>query len=151
MLTERQKQVLDFIIDWIAEHDYSPSVREICDAFDFQLNACEGHLRALERKGAIRRIPGTARSISVIGYADSDTRKYTLKVLAAEGNDTKTFSVHSPIEIDERVLQLVGLILDGGCNPDVIRSEVPTAEAYVFVESGNPPHESWVDKALSGH
>ena len=64
-LTARQQQVLDFIKANMAL--YSPSCREIAAAIGAKSpHAATVHLDALERKGAIRRVPGKARNIEVL-------------------------------------------------------------------------------------
>lgn len=65
-LTDRQAEVLTYIRQYIARFGYAPSVRCIGDRFDMQVNGVAGHLKALERKGRIRRTKGVARSIVVI-------------------------------------------------------------------------------------
>jgi repressor LexA len=62
-LTARQQEVLDFIRRQLELTGFSPSSREIQAHFGFQSQtAAMNHLRALERKGAINRTPGKARS-----------------------------------------------------------------------------------------
>ena len=74
--------------------------------------------------------------------------RYTVKVLPNNGDAQATFEIASPSPIDERLLQLCGLILDGGCPPEVIRSEVPKAQSYAVVNCDH--REQWVDDSLSG-
>ena len=64
-----RKDMLDFIIRFITEHGYSPSVREIKEGvyIGSTANVCN-HLRALERQGKITMQPGQPRTIAVIGY-----------------------------------------------------------------------------------
>ncbi|WP_108444460.1 transcriptional repressor LexA [Halomonas denitrificans] len=63
-LTARQQNVLDFIVKTMNELGYPPTRAEISRALGFKsANAAEEHLRALERKGAIRVIRGTSRGI----------------------------------------------------------------------------------------
>ena len=65
-LTRRQTEILDFIRDYIDEQGYSPTVREIAERFGLRsTNAVVDHLRALERKGAIRREDRAARGIQL--------------------------------------------------------------------------------------
>jgi repressor LexA len=67
MLTDRQSAVLAFIRSEIASRSKPPTVREIMDHFAFRSpNAVASHLRALERKGCIRRIAGESRNIEVL-------------------------------------------------------------------------------------
>ena len=54
-LTSRQRQVLNFIQSFAAEHAYPPTVREIAGHFVIDYRAAIDHLRALERKGSLTR------------------------------------------------------------------------------------------------
>lgn len=63
-LTERQRQILDHLRDQQRLTGLTPSTREIQRHFRFaSQTAVMNHLRALERKGEIRRLPGKARAI----------------------------------------------------------------------------------------
>ena len=65
-LTTRQEEILTFIETHESENGYWPSIREIQERFDFKsTNAVMGHLRALEKKGCLRRIPGQARTFRI--------------------------------------------------------------------------------------
>lgn len=66
-LTPRQQQILDFIQRHHAAEGFWPSIRDVQRHFRFKsTNAVVGHLRALERKGAIVRAPGQARAYRAI-------------------------------------------------------------------------------------
>ncbi len=65
-LTARQAEVLAFIQSFLDEHEYAPSVREIGSHFDITPAGVQSHLAILERRGAIRRDLGVARSIRVL-------------------------------------------------------------------------------------
>lgn len=72
-LTKRQFQVLEFVRETRSGEGYSPTVREIADHFGFASHtSAEKHLVALEKKGFIRRRPGLARAIELIGYEARD-------------------------------------------------------------------------------
>jgi repressor LexA len=63
-LTPRQSEILDFIRSTIESSGFPPTRAEIMQLFGFKSpNAAEDHLRALERKGAIELVEGTARGI----------------------------------------------------------------------------------------
>lgn len=63
-LTARQQNVYDFIVKTMGDHGYPPTRAEIARALGFRSpNAAEEHLRALERKGAIRIVRNTSRGI----------------------------------------------------------------------------------------
>lgn len=66
-LTARQQEILQFIRDTLESVGAPPTRAEISAAFGFSSpNAAEDHLRALERKGAIRLEPGSARGIRLV-------------------------------------------------------------------------------------
>jgi repressor LexA len=74
-LTQRQAEVLRALFDLTAENGYSPTLRELGAALgDIQPNGVLGHLRALERKGKIRRGPG-ARAIRMLVSTDPPVRR----------------------------------------------------------------------------
>jgi SOS-response transcriptional repressor LexA len=65
-LTVRQREVLEFIRDCIAEHGWPPTFREIASAFGLvSPHGAMTHVRALERRGWIQRGPG-ARQIRIV-------------------------------------------------------------------------------------
>jgi len=65
-LTLRQQEILGFIQLHQRTRGYWPSIRDIQNHFKFaSTNAVMGHLRALETKGAISRVPGQARAFRV--------------------------------------------------------------------------------------
>ncbi len=66
-LTDRQKQVLDFITDYLEIHGYPPALRDI--AAHLGINGTFGvmkHLDALEKKGYLRRGSGNSRGIALV-------------------------------------------------------------------------------------
>ena len=64
-LTERQAEILDFIRRYSQGNGYAPAVREISQEFGLTLKTVQDHLAALERKGAVKRTNGVARSIVI--------------------------------------------------------------------------------------
>lgn len=64
MLTSRQQEILDFVLDSQRQNGVTPSTREIQEHFGFaSQNAVMDHLRALERKGVLKRPPGKVRAL----------------------------------------------------------------------------------------
>src|SRR5438876_11850635 len=65
-LTDKQDRILKFIVEYVNDKGYPPSIREIGNAFGISsLRGGTVHLDALERKGYIKRA-STSRSITVI-------------------------------------------------------------------------------------
>ena len=65
-LTERQRDVFEFLREMIVSHGYGPTVREIGQHFKINSpNGVMSHLKALEKKGLISRKPGMSRAIQL--------------------------------------------------------------------------------------
>lgn len=65
-LSPRQRRVLEVIRDWVDRFGYPPSVREIGEAVGLTSTSSVAHqLRALERKGYLRRDPNRPRAVGV--------------------------------------------------------------------------------------
>ena len=75
-LTDKQKQILEYIKSEILSKGYPPSVREICTAVHLKsTSSVHAHLSSLEEKGYIRRDPTKPRTIEVIDDDFSLTRR----------------------------------------------------------------------------
>ncbi|MGA0122352.1 MAG: transcriptional repressor LexA [Gaiellales bacterium] len=65
-LTKRQQQVLDVVEQYMEEHGYPPTVREIGDAVGLASpSTVHAHLKALEQSGALRRDATKPRAIDL--------------------------------------------------------------------------------------
>lgn len=72
-LTNRQADILRFVIKYIKDYSYPPTLREIGVQFEIgSTNGVNDHLRALERKGYIIRDIGLSRSIAVLCGPDKE-------------------------------------------------------------------------------
>jgi repressor LexA len=66
-LYKRQKQILDFINQYIQKYNCSPTLQQIADAINVNsLATIHEHLKAMEKKGVIRRYEGAVRGIEVV-------------------------------------------------------------------------------------
>jgi repressor LexA len=71
-LTDRQRQVLEFIDAQIRERGYPPSVREIGEAVGLSSSSTvHAHLAALQDKGYLRRDPTKPRAIELVYESSS--------------------------------------------------------------------------------
>lgn len=81
-MTERQRDILEFIKSFSGKHGVPPTVREIGDQFKVTPRAAFDHLKALERKGELqRRVSAgrTSRSLTVTGSRAGES--YRLPIL----------------------------------------------------------------------
>ncbi len=65
-LTDRQKEVLDFIAAFVEEHAYPPTIREIADRFAISVKGAYDHVKALEKKGKLRLGENRSRALEIV-------------------------------------------------------------------------------------
>jgi len=86
-LTKRQAQTLDFIRQSIEERGYPPTLREIGESMGIRsTNGVNDHLRALERKGYLRREDMKSRALRLVSQepeapANADDSSVDVQVL----------------------------------------------------------------------
>jgi len=75
-LTERQRQILNFIQEKQDAERLTPTLREIAKHFRFSSpNAALCHVQALLAKGFLKNLPGRARALQVSSPNESTTRR----------------------------------------------------------------------------
>jgi len=100
VLTARQQEIWNFLVEYVDRHGYPPTVREIGERVGLASpSTVHAHLANLERAGLLKRDPTKPRALELIGRERRDA------VPAAE-----------PVEIaaDVSRLPLVGEIAAGG-------------------------------------
>jgi repressor LexA len=92
VLTERQRQILDFLTKYTDAHGYPPTVREIGEAVGLASpSTVHAHLANLERAGLLKRDPTKPRAIELRrepkapAVPESDVRKLPLVGEVAAG------------------------------------------------------------------
>ena len=65
-LTEKQSAIFLFIQSYARTHSFPPSIREIGNYFQIAPPSVLAHLKALERKGFIRRFPLKPRCLEIL-------------------------------------------------------------------------------------
>lgn len=65
-ISEKQREILEYIKEEIMKRGYPPAVREICDAVNLKsTSSVHSHLETLEKNGFIRRDPTKPRAIEI--------------------------------------------------------------------------------------
>jgi repressor LexA len=68
-LTQTERRVYEYLIDFLAEHTYQPSIREIGRQFRIKsTKTVSDVLQSLARKGFIERDPSRSRGVRLVGY-----------------------------------------------------------------------------------
>lgn len=98
-LTEKQKRILEFLMEYVTEKGYPPSIREIGNQFNISsLRGVTVHLDALERKGMIKRA-NTSRSITIIGKTGATAPAKNVQMIPLIG----TIAAGLPITANENI------------------------------------------------
>ena len=104
-LTKRQKEVLDFLTDFIDRNGYSPSMEEIAENFQIaSLNAVFKHLEALEARGYLRRDANKARSIELSHEKSPFVRALPLLGYIAAGRPIEAVVAQETLHLPEDFL-----------------------------------------------
>jgi repressor LexA len=74
-LTSRQKEIFNFVRAFIKERGYPPSVREIGEHFNIYPRAAFDHLKALERKGYLKRRGSMSRGIEILIFQEDRSHR----------------------------------------------------------------------------
>lgn len=104
-LTRRQKLILDYVRSFMNEHDFSPTLQDIADHFDLaSLNGVYKHLKNLEERGFISRLPNQSRSIQLIDKAIAEVAALPLHGYVAAGRPIEAISTPETIHVPESFL-----------------------------------------------
>lgn len=103
-LTKKQTLVYDYIANFIDEHGFSPSYRDICAGLGLSsVSAVAEHVDNLVRLGALRKAPGAARSLEVIDFTYPETTALFREKMAAASQED--------IEILRKSAKILGIDL----------------------------------------
>lgn len=74
--SKKQRELLNFITQFIAEQGYGPSYREIMRALDYKsVSTVAVHVDGLIARGWLRKTDHSARSLEVVGNNESINKK----------------------------------------------------------------------------
>ena len=67
-LTDIERRILDFMVDYLRSNTYQPSIREIGERFGIKsTKTVSEHLQALAEKGFLERDPSRSRGVRILG------------------------------------------------------------------------------------
>jgi repressor LexA len=108
MLTGRQQEIWDFLVDYVDRHGYPPTVREIGEAVGLASpSTVHAHLANLERAGLIKRDPTKPRALELVGRepaaATAAARLPLLGQIAAGGPLLADQNIEDHISVPDRL------------------------------------------------
>lgn len=90
-LTELERDILDYMIQYLRTHTYQPSVREIGEAFGIRsTKTVTEYLAALAEKGYVERDPSRSRGIRILGV-DLNPQAVSVPVFVSPPDPTHGF------------------------------------------------------------
>ena len=101
-LTKRQKDVLDFIADFVEENGYSPSYEELAHGLKLaSLATVHKHIQALESRNYLRRLFNQSRSLEVSPKYVQERRRSRQTTRATEVPLAGRIAAGAPVEAIE--------------------------------------------------
>ena len=98
-ITDKQKEILEFIKACILKKGYPPTVREICEKVQLKsTSSVHSHLEQLEKNGYIHRDPTKPRAIEIVDDTFNLSRRELVNVPLIG-----TVAAGAPILADENV------------------------------------------------
>ena len=80
-LSQRQQQILDFTREFISEHHFPPTVRDIQAGCGISsTSVVDYNLQILHREGYLRRLPEVSRGIEILEEASERPRRNIVRV-----------------------------------------------------------------------
>ena len=80
-ITDKQREILEYIKETILKKGYPPAVREICEAVRLKsTSSVHSHLEQLEKNGYIRRDPTKPRTMEIIDDTYNLARREVVNV-----------------------------------------------------------------------
>lgn len=103
-LTKKQTLILDFIGDYLSTRGAAPTYREIMSALGLSsVSAVAEHIDNLVKKGALKKVPGAARSLEIVDLYHPETVELFQHYLATATPEEKN--------ILEQAAKILGLDL----------------------------------------
>jgi repressor LexA len=138
-LTRRQKQVFDFLVEFINRHGYSPSFEEIGAGLGLSsLATVHKHMETLEKKGFIRRGYNQSRSVEVVAipasvpFARTAVQPFGRRKSTADVSEGSRASAPAPRPIPPMALGNLEFPLLGRIAAGQPVEAIPNAETFSF-------------------
>lgn len=106
MVSERQREIYDFIVAYARKHGYPPTVREIgADVGLASPSTVHVHLAKLEQAGYLRRDPTKPRALELVGRDNASRDAGRVRVLPLVGE----IAAGSPLLAEQNVEDYLGV------------------------------------------
>jgi len=104
-LTKRQKEILDFLKDFVSRNGYAPTFDEIASAFGFRSKGTVyKHIKSLKNKGIIQHEWNRTRSIEVVGE-NTQGRMFPVLGTVAAGSPIEAIESYEELELPDSFIR----------------------------------------------
>ena len=102
-LTEIERKILDFMVQYLRANTYQPSIREIGERFGIKsTKTVSEHLQALADKGWLERDPSRSRGVKILGV-DLNAETVSVPCFAKLPVDGATVDAEMFVSVDRRL------------------------------------------------
>jgi repressor LexA len=117
LLTARQQEIWQFLVEYVDDHGYPPTVREIGDAVGLASpSTVHAHLANLDRAGLIKRDPTKPRAIELLGRPKQAVSENAAPMLPLVGR----IAAGGPLLAEEHVEDRISVPEPLGRNADFL-------------------------------
>ena len=105
-LTKKQKEILDFITQFIQTNSYAPSYREIAEYFGYSSTATvHEHIKSLEDKGLLTSSHNEARSLEIVEHRFGKAIELPLAGLITAGEPIEAIETNETIAVPQNLVK----------------------------------------------
>jgi repressor LexA len=79
-LTQRQKEVLSYIAEYIKKHSYPPTIREIAEYFSISVKGAHDHISALKKKNQLKQDGQRSRTLELVRSKENEDLTASIKI-----------------------------------------------------------------------
>ena len=102
-LTDIERKILDFMVQYLRANTYQPSIREIGERFGIKsTKTVSEHLQSLADKGLLERDPSRSRGVKILGV-DLGTDTVSVPCYADVPDGSRSGRVEMYVSIDRRL------------------------------------------------
>lgn len=110
-LTDLERKILDYMVQYLRAHTYQPSIREIGEQFDIKsTKTVSEHLGAIAEKGYLERDPSRSRGVRILGV-DLSPQTISVPCFSALPDDRTGFAsdgIEAHYSLDRRMVGAKG-------------------------------------------
>ena len=102
-LTEIERKILDFMVQYLRANTYQPSIREIGERFGIKsTKTVSEHLQALADKGCLERDPSRSRGVKILGV-DLSANTVAVPCFTEMPEGTSTRDAETYVSVDRQL------------------------------------------------